>query len=237
VVFEGTNRHFGGDAFDDFHMANSVRKYKTQFAAFCLLVQHHATQDGVGLLTQGEWDFSRQMQGLQQSHLSTCGFGGDPSEGLCESACADHSDGDSLAMEQLPVTRESLEGMPECMSIIQDSTETGCFKFIFPDHIGFQFATAGDDVVQDFGVSGIQGVGICFEVLKKLRIEDDAIFDDFGEPRPVLAIRQGGQCVRIDQDTDGLMKGTNQIFALRMIDSGFPADGVVGTWTNRSPRA
>ena len=33
--------------------------------------------------------------------------------------------------------------------------------------------------------------------------------------------------MRIDQDTDGLMKGTNQIFALRMIDSGFPADGAV----------
>ena len=65
---------------------------------------------------------------------------------------------------------------------------------------------------------------ILLEGFKQRAIADNAALDDFVESGAVLALRQGAQHIRVDQDRERLMKRAEQVLAGNQIDAGLAAD-------------
>ena len=52
-----------------------------------------------------------------------------------------------------------------------------------------------------------------FEVVEKIRIENDAVLDDLGQSAAELAVGQRAQRRAVDAHADGLMKRADQVLA------------------------
>ena len=70
-------------------------------------------------------------------------------------------------------------------------------------------------------------VGIPFQGVEELGIEDDAVLDHLGQAAPVLAIGKRGQGGGVDPDAQGLMEGADQVLGPGMIDAHLAADRAV----------
>ncbi len=72
-----------------------------------------------------------------------------------------------------------------------------------------------------------------FEEREELGIEDDAVLDDLGEPGAVLAVREGLQDFGVDEHTDRLVKGPDQVLPPWMIDPHLAPDRTVDVGQQR----
>lgn len=68
---------------------------------------------------------------------------------------------------------------------------------------------------------------VFLKVVKKAGVENDAVFDDFGETTLELAGREVVEGGGVDPDAYRLVKRADDIFAARMIDADLAADGAI----------
>ena len=91
-------------------------------------------------------------------------------------------------MEKFAVTGQRLEGVAECVAVVQDRSHAGSLVFVLLDDIRFQLAAAGDDLPQHGRVSRVDCLSVLFEKRKEFRVEDDAVFNDLSQTGSVVAI-------------------------------------------------
>src|SRR5579859_3398291 len=100
--------------------------------------------------------------------------------------------------------------------------------------MGFPFDGARDDVRESGGITAKNGVEAFLKKSKKFCVRDDSIFDHFGKPAAVLALRQRLQHGGIHEDEARGIKSAYEVLPFRKIDAGFPADGAVHLCDQRS---
>ncbi len=88
---------------------------------------------------------------------------------------------------------------------------------------GLVDATAPYCLDQYFGLPRQEACNIFFEPVQENGIANEAIFDDFGNARAQLPVRQGIERGGVGNDRSRLVKGADHVLAQRMIDSGLAA--------------
>ena len=69
------------------------------------------------------------------------------------------------------------KGMP----VIQNGSQAGGFQFIVLDDSGLQFATAFDNMAHGMRFTLCQILGMVFQPVEELGIQDHSVLDNFGE--------------------------------------------------------
>src|SRR5207244_3465016 len=65
------------------------------------------------------------------------------------------------------------------------------------------------------------------EVREEIRIENDAVFDDFRKAAAVVAVGQGVKSRDVDPDADRLMENADHVLGVRMVDGYLAADRAI----------
>ena len=69
-----------------------------------------------------------------------------------------------------------------------------------------------------------QLLDVVVEPFEQQRIPDAAVFDDLGDARPELALRQRRERVGVGDDNPGLVERADEILASGMVDAGLASD-------------
>jgi hypothetical protein len=139
---------------------------------------------------------------------------------------AHHAPGNGFAMLEFLVAGDGFKGVGEGVAVVENFAEAG-FAFVLADDTGFNFDGAADDVFEAAVIAGENARKIYFQEGKELGISDDAVLDDFGEASAEFALGKRGEKFGIDENQAGRIKGADEVFAFRKIDTGFAADGAV----------
>ena len=116
--------------------------------------------------------------------------------------------------------------MTDGVSKIQNLAEAG-FALVNPDDFRFRANATLEHPVQRPGMLAEQRLHAAFQKSEERRIANHSVFDDFVQPRAILACRQSGQQLWIGQNQAGLIEGTHQILSFRKVYSRLAADAAV----------
>ncbi len=111
--------------------------------------------------------------------------------------------------------------MSKCVAEVQYGPNAR-FSLILTHDSRFELAGTVDGVFHSTRFASTQGFQICFEPLEKRQIRDCTVFNNFGDPRYIFAIRERIQHIGIRNHSIGLIKGTDQIFSRSMVDRRLP---------------
>src|SRR3982751_1747219 len=114
--------------------------------------------------------------------------------------------------------------MPKRVTQVEQRTIT-TLVLVATDDVRLYFAGTLDGLCQGNRIPGKQTVGVLLQPIEVFPIDDEAIFDDFGESCAQLAIGQRAERIGVRENGRWLMECANQILAARMIDPGLAAHG------------
>src|SRR6266545_3876819 len=149
----------------------------------------------------------------QAETFGDAGFGGD-------------AEGDGLAVSEATIPGDGLDGVADRVTIVEDVPELG-FLLVTLDHGGLEAARARDDALERGGFPRPQGGGGALHVGEVGGVEHDAVLDDLGHPRAILALREGEEHGGVRDDEARLVEGSDQVLGAGVIDGRLPADGRV----------
>ena len=101
------------------------------------------------------------------------------------------------------------------------------FRFVFANHLRFYPAADIDHFLHGHGIKFQHLAAFIRQQLKVTAVPNNTVLDHLGHAVDVFLLRQGAQDFRVDKDCQGLVKGADQILALREVHPGFAADGGV----------
>ena len=224
----GARRNFfDGNRIDQLDITDPRRQHEANRPADALLVELHAVKDCLGIQSEVVRQLRRQLQRAQQGELPFRHRALDPTDPLGQAAGVNHADRHRLAVLQPAVTDECFVRVREGVAVVEQGAETGDFIFVLLDDVGLEPAASGDNAAEDVGRALVHVRGVRFEKGEKLRVEDHAVFDDFGQARAVIPIGQRGQRRRVDEHAQGLVERADQVLALRVVDADLSADRAV----------
>ncbi len=178
-------------------------------AAAVLLVAGHGFEQCLRVEARG---VGRQAEATQERLDPVGDLGPDPAQPFGEPALGDHADGDRLAvLECAAVTCDGLDGVADRVAEIQHRPQAGLLTLVMRHDIGLQAAAPGDDLTDRRRVLGQDRLGMVFEVVEEVRVEDHAVLDHLGQPAAQLAVGQGREGRRVDPDADGLVEGPDDV--------------------------
>ena len=109
--------------------------------------------------------------------------------------------------------------MPQGVAEIQNTPQVG-LALIRRHHRSLDLATAGDHLFEHSHIPTQNGLPLFGKIAKKFRVIDHAVFDHLGQPVQQFGRRQRHENIAVDVHATGLIKGADQILALRDIDPG-----------------
>src|SRR5262245_8781477 len=93
-------------------------------------------------------------------------------------------------MQPAAIAAGGFEGVGERVAVIERGAKARLFALVALDDVGLELARAQDEVANNRRVASQHAGRVLFLKLEKPLVENDAVFDDFGEPASVFARRQ-----------------------------------------------
>ena len=217
------------DVLFDEGLADAAGQDEGQRTAHDLLVLRNGVHQviGVGQRTGNVGEASRQSGCLQMLGDAAGVLARRKPQPGRKAMCQHHADGDAFAMQQpVGIAGGLFERVAEGVAEIQQGTDAS-FLLVGEDEPGLGGATASDHFGAQGGVAGKQRATVFFQPEIKVGVVDQPIFHHLGIAGGELPFGQGGEGVEIGKDQLGLVEGTDQILAVRRIDTGLAADGAV----------
>ena len=127
-----------------------------------------------------------------------------------------------FAMQPYAVTHMSFDGMAKGMAEVEGGTHAR-LALIGADHFSLGRARALNGGSQGDLIQRTQRVHVVFKPGQERLIANQAVLDNFGQPRRQFAGREGVEGLGIYQHQVGLIESTDHVFTQRVVDSGFTA--------------
>src|SRR5262245_22938938 len=118
----------------------------------------------------------------------------------------------------------SLKRMAKSVAEIEQGAHAA-LGFVLGDNARLHLATRGHRPDACLRVASKDGLGIRFQPNEKWSIADEPVFRHFGIAGGEFALGERVEKGDVNQDRARLMKGANEILAMRRIDSGLAANG------------
>ena len=125
-------------------------------------------------------------------------------------------------MQPLAVAHARLNGMAKGMPKIQNGAQSR-LALVLPHHQRFDLAAALHRVRQCLRLASHQRADVGLNPVQKHHVRDGPVFDDLGQTRAELALRQRLERVQVTNDALRLVKRANHVFPQRVVDGGFTA--------------
>ena len=129
-------------------------------------------------------------------------------------------------MQIFSITRDGLERVADGVAVVQNSAQPA-LALVLRDDLGFDLATAGDDVRRALGVELQQPRQRALEPAEQRRVVNDPVLDHLGEPGSQLALGQRLERVEVAQHKARLIKRADQVFAGLQVHADLAADRAV----------
>ena len=153
-----------------------------------------------------------------------------------------HANSHGFAVQVGAIAAEGLHHMAEGMAVVEDCPQAP-LPFVGRHHQGLGLGGVLQNLLQQAGAQGMAAgqppgwicLGSGLQAREQRSIADctrtdppianHPVLDHFGHAGTEFPIRERGQGEWIDQDQLRLVEGTNQVFAPRMVDTGFATNG------------
>lgn len=187
------------------------------------LITSHCRQDTrAGQLAQVNRQTKSREQGFKAISRSLPGN----SQSLAKTGGENHSDSNSLSVQEPAIALGRLNSMGKRMAKIKDHPQTG-FSLIFLNDLGLDPHTALNDLREQRRRTGKESRPLPLNERQQPDIPNRRGLDNLGPAGTRLAIRQSFEQVEIHEDSSRLMESSGEVFSFRNIDPGLsPYTGI-----------
>ena len=206
-------------------MSQAAGEHESQSAGLGFFVVVHQLQQPAVVQVRRQPD--RQAQLFQQSGLAQAERLVHASEPPGQQRRAVHAHGHRFAVEPPGILARGFQGVGERVAVVEHGPMARGFPLVGGHHLGFQLATAGDDLPEHVRFASLDGRYVLFQVGEERFVQNHAVLDHFGQPGPVLVFRQRVQHGGVNQHGQRLPEGSDDVFRSRQVDAHFAPDGTV----------
>jgi len=122
------------------------------------------------------------------------------------------------------VPQPGLYGVGEGVAEVQQRAAAAALQFVVGDDRRLDPAGTVNRKSQRLFVARQQRVEIAPAPVEEGSVQYQAVFDDLGEARDVMALRQRVERIEVGDDAARLVKGADHVLAERVVDAGLAAD-------------
>jgi hypothetical protein len=141
------------------------------------------------------------------------------SKPLTKTGSENHSDSNSLSVQELAIALGRLDSMSKRMAKIKNHPQTG-LSLIFLNDLGLDPHTALNDFREQRRRTGKESIPLPLNERQQPEIPNRRGLDNLGPAGTRLASRQSFEQVEIHDDSSRLMESSGEVFSFRDIDPG-----------------
>src|SRR6266702_1883713 len=187
-----------------------------------LLVGPHGERERRG--REARRYIGRQARPLEERHQAPGGLRPAAAERHRHADGRAHADRHRLAVPQLLVARERLEGVADRVSEVEHGAAAVDLLLVLGHHARLVAHARGDHRDDHLALEADHALEPLLELGEQARVADRRRLDHLGHPGQELAPRQRPERLDVGQHQARLMEGADQVLAEHVVDTGLAAD-------------